>query len=168
MPVNIVANNAGLSFGGSFKTALNNFFNQLSALNFAVRGQLQTGANVKYPVVSISAAGVFAIPGNTLGGIGNNVHLTYMPSGFGFRGTFPVASNDGNNVTFIGITPPGVAVPVRKATRAQLAGYGFTIISVNSALVSGGYLINAGLRVSKHNVGRPANQPIGRRKRAKT
>ena len=122
MPANIVGNNAGLTFAGTFKTALNTFFNQLAGLNFAVRQQLQTGANAKYPVLAISAAGVFSIPGNTLGPVGNNVHLTYMPPGFGFRGTFPVASNDGNNVTFVGITPPGVAVPVKKSQPRSAGG----------------------------------------------
>jgi hypothetical protein len=167
IPDNVTNNQAQYVSSPAFKAALSAFFGALATNGFCVKKQLETAPNVKFRIVSVSAAGVFSVPNNTFGTSGS-VTITGIPKGFGLRGTWPIATNDGSNVTLLGITPPGVIVPGNRKSFAQLQGYGLTPIATNGSLLSQNFLLNVIQRVTKHNVGRVFGQPSGRRKKLVT
>ena len=157
--------------GGPFKTAFNAFLKALTDNNFCIRkvnnptpAPPNQGGYLKQPILSISIPGVINAPANGIP-VGALVYVGRVKSGYGLRGFWRVATNDGANITLQGWVPSTTQIPNTKAQYIQLYAYTYPAIAVNPAKPTNINLINTILRSGKHAVGRPKNPSTGRRKR---
>jgi hypothetical protein len=160
---------------GPFPAGLAQFLSFLAQNSYCTKKITQapnpypaTVGPVKWPIASISAAGVVSVPGSNFA-VGQSVKLGRVPGNLGLRKTWIVATVPvAGSYTFVGFPALAAAVPVGPAAYAQQIIYAFVPIAQN---VSGGSATNLQsiiTRSSKHAVGRPLVAPTGRRKRRPT
>ena len=122
------------------------------------------GGTYKQPILSISTAGVISAPNNGIP-INALVYVGRVRSGYGLRGFWKVATNDGSNITLLGWTPSPTQIPNTKQQYIQLYQYAYYPIVQAVGVGSSPLVQSTIIRASKHAVGRPKNPTTGRRKR---
>ena len=171
IPSSQFGSNGQFTNGGQFKANFNAFLAALVTNSMCIRkvnnpapAPPNQGGFFKQPILSISIAGVISAPNNGLP-IGALVYVGRVKSGYGLRGFWKVATNDGSNITLLGWTPSPTQIPNTRGQYIQLYGYTYPSIAANPTNQPNLALISTILRASKHAVGRPKNPTTGRRKR---
>jgi hypothetical protein len=160
---------------GLFPAGLAQFLNFLAQNLYCTRKITQaanpypaTVGPVKWPIATITQAGVVTVPGSNFS-VGQSVKLGRVPGNLGLRKTWIVATVPvAGSYTFVGFPTLAAAVPVGPAAYAQQIIYAFVPIGFNVPGSSATLLQSIITRSSKHAVGRPLVAPTGRRKRRPT
>jgi hypothetical protein len=171
IPGNIFGINGAYLGGGAYGAPFKAFLAGLVSNNMCIRkvnnpppAPPNQGGNFKQPILSISIAGVISAPNNGIP-LGALVYVGRVKSGYGLRGFWKVATNDGTNITLLGWTPSSTQIPNTRGQYIQLYGYTYPLIAANPTVVSTAIPFSGIIRSMKHSVGRPKNPTTGRRKR---
>lgn len=167
-PYNIVGQNGSYTPTAQFSGYLRTFLSTLAGQWYIkkVTQGIAGGVNSAYAKqigVTIAGAGVLTCANHGFTS-GQLVSVGRWPDGSGINGIWPVTVISANTFTLNGWTPPATLPNPTKSSYVQLYGWTFTAIGSNTGLAANGYLPCAIVRITKHDIGRPRDQYIGRRK----